>query len=127
MLKAEHRNWHIEVLVVSSKSNRSIDVPNPLFLRHSSEKKCRPNLCKSYERCVYSRQNRPVCIVCQYSPRFFSHSGECSMNVATCGDDGVLYKNYCALLRGQCDKSRYIDIIDYETCPKKMTLMSKFC
>ncbi|CAM4775730.1 unnamed protein product [Rotaria magnacalcarata] len=84
----------------------------------SCETKCRPNLCQPYERCVYSRQSRPVCIRCQFSRRFFTHSGECSMNIAACGDDGYLYKNYCALLRGQCDNNRYINIIDYETCPK---------
>ena len=89
------------------------------------ETKCRANLCQPYERCVYSGRTRPVCIVCQYSPRFYAHSGECSMNIATCGDDGYLYKNYCALLRGQCDKNRYINIIDYQTCPKKLNVPRK--
>ncbi|CAF2759398.1 unnamed protein product [Rotaria sp. Silwood2] len=87
------------------------------------ENKCRANLCQPYERCVYSRQSRPVCIRCQYSRRFFTHSGECSMNIPACGDDGYLYKNYCALLRGQCEKNRYINIIDYDTCPKNMNMM----
>ncbi|CAF0867726.1 unnamed protein product [Adineta ricciae] len=87
------------------------------------ETKCRPNLCQPSERCVYSRQAQPVCIRCQYSPRFLAHSGECSMDVRTCGDDGHLYKNYCALLRGQCEKNRYIHIVDYDTCPVKMNTM----
>lgn len=83
----------------------------------SIENKCRANLCEPYERCVYSLHSRPVCIRCQYSPRFFSQSGECSMEISTCGDDGHLYTNYCALLRGQCEKNRYIDILDYQRCP----------
>jgi hypothetical protein len=91
----------------------------------SLEKKCRSDLCQPYERCVYSRQSRPVCIRCQYSPRFFTNSGECSMNIPICADDGNLYKNYCVLLRGQCDKNRYINIIDYETCPNQMNMMRK--
>lgn len=48
------------------------------------------------------------------------------MDISTCGDDGNLYKNYCALLRGQCEKNRYIDIIDYQRCPSKtFTTMRK--
>lgn len=47
------------------------------------------------------------------------------MDVRTCGDDGHLYKNYCALLRGQCEKNRYIHIVDYDTCPAKMNTMRK--
>ncbi len=90
------------------------------------EETCRSNLCQPYERCVYSVQRRPVCIRCQYSPRFFTHSGECSTNISTCGDDGYLYKNYCALLRGQCEKNRYINIIDYDTCPNNnLNMMRK--
>ncbi|CAF3490311.1 unnamed protein product [Adineta steineri] len=89
------------------------------------ESKCRANLCQSNERCVYSLQSLPVCIRCQYPPRFFAHSGECSQNIQTCGDDGHLYKNYCALLRGQCEKNRYIHIIDYDTCPNNMNTMRK--
>lgn len=95
------------------------------YLYKFLEDKCRSNLCEPYERCVYSSQLKPVCIRCQYSPRFFTHSGECSMNISTCGDDGYLYKNYCALLRGQCDKDRYINIVDYETCPNDRNLMRK--
>ena len=82
-------------------------------------------MCQPFERCVYSTQSRPTCIRCQYSPRFYSHSGECSANIATCGDDGYLYKNYCALLRGQCDQNRYINIIDYDTCPNNINIMRK--
>ncbi len=91
----------------------------------SIESECRANLCQPYERCVYSLHSRPVCIRCQYSPRFFTHSGECSTNISACGDDGYLYKNYCALLREQCEKNRFIDIIDYERCPKKLNMMRK--
>lgn len=91
----------------------------------SIENQCRPNLCEPYERCVLSTQKKPICIRCQYSARFFAFSGECSAKISTCGDDGYLYKNYCALLRGQCEKNRYINIIDYDTCPKNLNLMRK--
>ena len=47
------------------------------------------------------------------------------MNIAACGDDGVLYRNYCAVLRSQCEKNRYIQIIDYDTCPEKTNTMRK--
>jgi hypothetical protein len=47
------------------------------------------------------------------------------MDIAACGDDGVLYPNYCAVLRSQCEKNRYIQIIDYDTCPEKTNTMRK--
>ncbi|CAF4006303.1 unnamed protein product [Adineta steineri] len=88
----------------------------------SCENQCRPGLCQSYELCVYSKHLRPVCIRCQYPPRFFTHSGECSMNVSVCGNNGMLYKNYCSLLLDQCHKKESINIIDYGQCP---TMKSK--
>jgi hypothetical protein len=51
------------------------------------------------------------------------------MNISVCGDDGTLYENYCALLRSQCEKNRYINVIDYGTCPARMRknfLVKKF-
>lgn len=112
------------------RCGRYLRSPPPPPLAHRSpnslvESKCRANLCQSDERCVYSSQSRPVCIRCPNVARFLAYSGECGMSVRTCGDDGRLYKNYCALLLGQCEKNRYIDIVDYETCPSHVSPMRK--
>ncbi|CAF1438186.1 unnamed protein product [Rotaria magnacalcarata] len=80
------------------------------------ENSCRPGLCKPDERCVYSKELRPVCIRCQYSSRFILHSGECSSKIPVCGDNGNSYKSYCSLLMAQCRKNLYIDIVGYDTC-----------
>ena len=98
-----------------------------LFLfSNQLESQCRPNLCKSSERCVLSLQSRPTCIRCHpYSSRFYGLSGECSTKIAVCGDDQYLYKNYCVLLREQCERSRFINIIDYDQCPKQLNFMRK--
>jgi hypothetical protein len=51
------------------------------------------------------------------------------MDIAVCGDNGYLYKNYCSLLSDQCKKNQYINIINYGTCPirkRKNILRNKF-
>lgn len=107
----------IEVPVVSRTSLQCIAL---IFPRLCLETSCRANLCKPDERCVLSKQSRPVCIVCEFPPRFFTHSGECSMNIPVCGDNGQLYENYCSILRHQCEKNQYINIIEYQTCPSRI-------
>lgn len=47
------------------------------------------------------------------------------MKIAVCGDDHYLYKNYCHLLREQCEQNRSINIIDYDRCPKQLSFMRK--
>ncbi len=78
---------------------------------------------------MYSKRLLPVCIRCEYPSRFLTHSGECSMNIPVCGDDGYLYRNYCSVLIDQCKKNHYINIIDYGKCPvrkRKNILRNKY-
>lgn len=78
---------------------------------------------------MLSKRSRPVCIQCQFPQRFLTHSGECSINIPVCGNNGYLYKNYCLLLLDQCAKNQYINILDYGTCPiskRKNIFQNKF-
>ncbi|CAF0948738.1 unnamed protein product [Rotaria sordida] len=106
------------ICVMRLSSNRQGQTP-VLAHKGSCENECRPDLCEANERCVYSKQFRPVCIRCQYSSTFLKHSGECTMNIPICGDDQNLYENYCSLLFAQCYKNQYINITGYGACPTK--------
>lgn len=87
------------------------------YLMNFIENECRPDLCQSNERCVYSKRLQPICIRCRFPSGFLAHGGECSSDVPVCGDDGHLHHNYCSILIDQCEKNHYIQIIDYGTCP----------